>query len=112
MPQFVLRQFTVAIASILDGLLSLYWWVVLIAVILTWVSPDPRNPIVRFFHSVTEPVLYQIRRRLPFVYAAGIDFSPVVLLAAIYLARMVIVQSLYELAVRMSAEAAGAFHVT
>jgi YggT family protein len=108
MPQFMLRQFTLAIASILDGLLSLYWWIVLIAVVLTWVNPDPRNPIVRFFHSVTEPVLYQIRRRLPFIYAAGVDFSPAVLLAVIYLARMVVVQSLYELAVRI-AEAHGAF---
>jgi YggT family protein len=101
MVPFVLRQFTMALATILDGLLSLYFWIVLIAALLSWVSPDPRNPIVRFLYSVTEPVLYQIRRRLPFVHAAGIDFSPLVLMVAIQFTKMVLVASLYELAQRI-----------
>ena len=105
MLQFVLRQFTVALASVLDGLLNVYFWIVLISALLSWVNPDPRNPIVRFLYSVTEPVLYQIRRRLPFVYAARIDFSPLVLMIAIQFARMVVVGSLYELARRISVEA-------
>jgi YggT family protein len=103
MPQVVLRQLTVAVASILDSLLSLYFWIVLISALLSWVNPDPRNPIVRFLHAVTEPVLFQIRRRLPFVYAAGIDFSPLLLMVAIQFVKIVVVQSLYELAVRFSA---------
>lgn len=100
---FVLRQFTIAVASVLDSLLTLYFWVVLIAALLSWVNPDPRNPIVRFLYAVTEPVLYQIRRRLPFVYAGGIDFSPLVLMLAIQFVKMVVVQSLYELAYRIAA---------
>jgi YggT family protein len=111
MPSFVLRQFIAALASILDSLLTLYFWVVLIAALLSWVSPDPRNPIVRFLYAVTEPVLYQIRRRLPFVRAGGIDFSPLILMFGIQFAKMVLVQSLYELASRIHAAAPALFRV-
>jgi YggT family protein len=111
MGEFVLRQFIAAVAVILDSLLTLYFWVVLIAALLSWVNPDPRNPIVRFLYAVTEPVLYQIRRRLPFVHAAGLDFSPLVLMLAIQFTKMVVVQSLYELAARVHAALPGAVHV-
>jgi YggT family protein len=109
--EFVLRQFIGAVAVILDSLLTLYFWVVLIAALLSWVNPDPRNPIVRFLYAVTEPVLYQIRRRFPFVHAGGLDFSPLVLMLAIQFTKMVVVQSLYELAARVHAALAGAVHV-
>ena len=101
----VLRQFTWAVASSLDWLLSMYMWIVLISALLSWVNPDPRNPIVRFLYGVTEPVLFQIRRRLPFVYASGIDFSPLILMVGIYFVRTVVVGSLYELARRITLEA-------
>src|SRR5438105_3565585 len=107
MPQFVLGQFTEFIAWTLDTLLSLYFWLIVISALLTWVNPDPRNPIVRFLYGVTEPVLYQVRRRLPFVYAGGFDFSPIVVIIAIVFAQKVVVRSLYELALRISA---GAHH--
>ena len=110
MPQVVLRQLTLALATILDRLLALYFYVVLIAALLSWVNPDPRNPIVRFLYAVTEPALAQIRRRLPFVYAGGIDFSPLVLMMVIYLVQMVVVGSLYEL-VRRIALATALLHV-
>lgn len=93
---------TGAVAGILDQLLTLYFWVVLIAALLSWVSPDPRNPIVRFLYNVTEPVLRQIRRRLPFVCAGGIDFSPLVLMLGIQFLQIVIVRTLYQLAARIS----------
>lgn len=110
MPQFMLGQITGYIAWMLDSLLSLYWWILIISVLLSWVNPDPRNPIVNFLRSVTEPVLYQVRRRLPFVYAGGFDFSPIVVMLAIAFAQRVVVSSLYELAVRIRmALAAGAF---
>ena len=67
---FLLENFIQAIAFTLDSLLSIYFWIVLISALLSWVNPDPRNPIVRFLYNVTEPVLYHIRRRLPFVVAA------------------------------------------
>jgi len=102
----LLSQFTIAVASILDQLLWLYFWVVLIAALLSWVSPDPRNPIVRFLYAVTEPVLYQIRHRLPFVCAGGIDFSPLVLMLGIQFVQIVVVRTLYQLAARISVAAA------
>lgn len=94
----LLHQFIVAVAYVLGSLLSMYKWILLISVLLTWVSPDPRNPIVRFLYSVTEPVLMQVRRRLPFVVAGGIDFSPIVVFLAIYFLQIFVVGSLYGLA--------------
>ena len=69
---------------------------------ISWVNPDPNNPIVRFLRAVTDPVLYRVRRALPFVYAGGIDFSPLVVMLAIQFVKMVVVQSLYELAVQIA----------
>lgn len=101
MPEVVLSNFAFGIATILDGLLWLYLWIIIISALLSWVSPDPYNPIVRFLRAVTEPVLHQVRRRMPFVYAAGIDFSPLVVIVAIRLVQWVVVNSLLELAVRL-----------
>src|SRR5579884_597597 len=101
----VLRNFTLALAQILHGLLNLYLYIVLIAALLSWVNPDPRNPIVRFLYGVTEPVLYEVRRRLPFVYMGGFDLSPLVVMVAIYLLDRVVVESLFELAYRIATPA-------
>ena len=111
MPGFVLRQTIEALATILDSLLRLYFWILLISALLSWVNPDPRNPIVRFFYSVTDPVLYWVRRRMPFVIVGSIDLSPLVVMAGIWFAQLVIVRSLYELAFRIGAAAAGSLHV-
>ena len=81
--EIVLQQFIWAVATVLDYLLRAYFWIVFIAALLSWVSPDPSNPIVRFLRAVTEPVLYRVRRTFPFVFAAGIDFSPLVVMLAI-----------------------------
>ena len=100
---FLLENFIQAVAFTLDSLLSIYFWIVLISALLSWVNPDPRNPIVRFLYGVTEPVLHQIRRRLPFVVAGGLDLSPLVLMIGIQFAKIVVVQSLYDLSLRVSA---------
>lgn len=99
----VLSNVTSAIADVLHMLLNLYFWIVVANAVLSWVNPDPRNPIVQFLASVTDPVLHHIRRRLPFVYASGIDFSPLVLILAIQVVDRVVVRSLYELAIRLAA---------
>jgi YggT family protein len=101
LPEVVLSNFAFGIATILEGLLWLYFWILIIAALLSWVNPDPYNPIVRFLRAVTEPVLQQVRRRLPFVYAAGIDFSPLVVIVVIQLLQYVVVRSLYMLAYRI-----------
>lgn len=94
---FVLGNFITAIAKVLGVVLTLYMWVIIARAILSWVSPDPYNPIVRFIHNITEPVLYQIRKRLPLNFG-GIDFSPIVVLLAIFFLQQFVVQSLLELA--------------
>jgi len=104
---FVLSNFTEAVARILDTLLTLYFWILLAAAVLSWVNPDPNNPIVRFLRAVTDPVLYRVRRALPFVYAGGIDFSPLVVMLAIQFVKIVVVKSLYQLAMQIAAVAGG-----
>ena len=103
MGNVMLRQVTLAIAMVLNYLLTLYWWIVVIAVLLTWVNPDPYNSIVRFLRGVTEPVFYQIRRRLPFIVISGIDLSPIVVLLLIRVVRMVVVVPLEVLGTRLAA---------
>jgi YggT family protein len=109
MGDVVLRQLTLAIATTLNFLLTMYRWVVIAGVLLSWVNPDPYNPIVRFLRGVTEPIFYQVRRRLPFVVISGIDLSPIVVLLGVEVVRTVLVGSLYELAFRFAAAGGVAF---
>jgi YggT family protein len=97
---FVISNFLVAIAKILNIGLTLYMWVIIGRAIISWVSPDPYNPIVRFLNSITEPVLYPIRRRLP-LSLGGIDFSPIIVILAIIFLQSFVVQSLIQVAARM-----------
>jgi YggT family protein len=86
----LLRYFFGALATVLNLVLTLYMWVIIARAVLSWVSPDPYNPIVRFIYNITEPVLSQIRRRLP-VSFSGIDFSPIiVILVIIFLQNFVV----------------------
>lgn len=97
---FVAQNLLVALARILDIALSVYMWILIIRVILSWVNPDPYNPIVRALYSVTDPVLSWLRRRFPLM-AGTIDFSPMVVILAIYFFRLFVVKTLYDLAMRM-----------
>ena len=97
---FVFSNLLTAIAKVLDVVLVIFMWIVIARAILSWVSPDPYNPIVRFIHNITEPILYQVRKRIPLNFG-GMDFSPIlVILAVIFLQRFV-VQSLFELALTL-----------
>src|SRR2546426_9251528 len=98
-----------ALAGMLNSLLEFYFWIVFISALLSWVSPDPRNPIVRFLYSVTEPVLYWMRRRIPFLIVGNFDLSPLVLLLGIRFVQRVLVASLYELAFRIATEGVRTF---
>lgn len=90
-----------AIAEILRILLDVYFWVVVIATALTWIRPDPGNPIVRTLRALTEPVFYRVRKWLPFTYAGGIDFSPIIVIIAIWLANSIIVKTLAQFAAKI-----------
>ena len=96
----ILSNFLAAIAKVLDIVLTIFMWVVIARAVLSWVSPDPYNPIVRFIHKVTEPVLYQIRRRIP-VSFGGIDFSPIIVFLAIIFLQQFVVDSLIQFALTL-----------
>jgi YggT family protein len=97
---FVFSNFLIAIARILDIGLSLYMYIVIARAIISWVNPDPYNPIVRFLNSVTEPVLLRIRRKLP-LFFGGMDVSPIVVILAIIFIQSFVVQSLVQMATRL-----------
>ncbi len=86
------------VARILGGLLNLYFWIVIVSALVTWVRPDPYNPIVRTLRALTEPMIYQVRRLLPFTYANGMDFSPLVVLIAIELVNNILVKTILDYA--------------
>ena len=91
----VLKNLIVGLAAILDLGLTIYMWLIIARALLSWVSPDPYNPIVRFLYRVTEPVLSHVRRRLPVIFG-GIDFSPLLILAVIFFLRIFLVGTLQD----------------
>lgn len=94
---FVLANLFEAVAVVLDFGLTIYMWIIIAGAVLSWVNPDPYNPIVRFINTATEPVLYQIRKRLP-VNFGGIDLSPIVVLMVIMFLQAFVVNTLRGLA--------------
>jgi len=95
---FVFSNIVSGVAIVLGGLLNVYFWVVVISSLLTWVRPDPYNPIVRMLRAVTEPVYYRIRQMLPFTYVNGMDFSPLVVILAIELMNRIVIRSMLQYA--------------
>ncbi len=96
---FLLANLLGATAKILNIVLTMYMWIIIIRALLTWVNPDPHNPIVQFLYRITEPVLYPIRKKMP--YLGGIDFSPLVAFLIIIFLQYFLVDSLAELAARL-----------
>lgn len=89
----------IVIVSILEFILiilNLYMWVVIIAALITWVQPNPSNPIVRFLSNVTEPVYRVIRRYIPTTFG-GFDIAPIILILAIQFLQILIKNILVSL---------------
>ena len=97
---FVAGNFLSAVATVLDIALEFYKWVVIIAALLSWVNPDPYNPIVQFLRKLTEPVLYPIRRAMG-GYGLGIDLSPLVVIIVIIFLQSFLVRSLRQAALQL-----------
>ena len=97
---FVFANLMLAIAHILDILLTVYMWIVIISALISWVNPDPYNPIVRFLKGITEPVYRPIRRVIG--YRLGpIDISPMVVILAVIFIKYFFIGSLIELAYKL-----------
>jgi YggT family protein len=93
---FIFGDILVALSKVLNIVLTFLWILVLARAILSWVNPDPYNPIVRFIHNITEPILFQVRKRLPSQFG-GMDFSPLIVFLAIILIQEIIIHRLYVL---------------
>jgi YggT family protein len=96
---FVAGNILEGLAHVLDWVLTLYIWIVIARALISWVNPDPWNPIVQFLQRATEPALSPIRRRLG--WSMGIDFSPIVVILIIIFLQYALVRSLFEMASRM-----------
>ena len=90
-----LGGFGLALVQLLLTLLSLYTWVIVIRALISWVSPDPRNPIVQILAKLTEPVLRPLRRLLPPHKTGNIDVSPILAILLIQLMRYTILYSVF-----------------
>ena len=97
---FILGNFLSATAQILKIALELYMWVIIIRALLSWVNPDPYNPIVQFLNSITEPVLYRVRQFIP-MSGIGIDFSPILVILVIIFLQSFLVNSISMIAMRL-----------
>lgn len=96
---FVFGNLFHAVAFILDSILSIYMWIIIISALISWVNPDPYNPVVRFLHTVTDPVLRPVRKRLGM--AMGIDISPLIVILIIMFIKHFIIASLFDIASKM-----------
>jgi YggT family protein len=97
---FMLGNVLLGIATVLDYALWFYMWIIIARALISWVNPDPWNPIVQFLDRATEPVLSPIRRRLG--WRMGVDLSPLIAIVAITFAQIAVVQSLKDLAIRLN----------
>ena len=97
---FVVNNFMMAIAQLIDFLLTIYMWIIIGRAVISWVNADPYNPVVRFLVEATEPLLGRIRRFLP-MSMGGIDFSPVILIMVIMFLQSFLVPTLKQIAMGM-----------
>lgn len=95
---FVVGNLISAVAQILDIALTVFYWLILIRALISWVNPDPYNPIVQFLMRTTEPILAPIRRMLP---AMPIDLSPILAFLVIVFVKSFLVRTLYQIAYNM-----------
>ena len=97
---FVFGNLLLGLARVMDFILVLFMWIVVVRAVLSWVSPDPYNPIVRFIYNITEPVLARIRALIPMNFG-GIDLSPIVVFLGVIFLRVFLVDSLVGIAGRL-----------
>jgi YggT family protein len=98
---FILSNLLFGLAHVLNIGLTILYWLILIRALISWVNPDPYNPIVQFLYKTTEPILYPIRRIMPLDFRFGIDISPIIAFLAIIFLKSFLVRTLMGLAIRL-----------
>src|SRR6185436_20183439 len=94
---FIINYFVIAVANLVNLVIVAYIWIIIARAIISWVNPDPYNPIVRFLYRVTEPVLRPVRHRMP-TLAMGLDLSPMIVILVLYFLDWFLVSTLRDLA--------------
>ena len=92
----MLSIFLFAFADLLNIVLKAYTFMIIARAVLSWVNPDPYNPVVRFLTQTTEPVLSRIRRVVPPM--GGFDLSPMLLILAIVFLQSFLGRALQQIA--------------
>ena len=98
---FIFGNVLTGIAEVLDVILNIYMWVIIVRALISWVNPDPYNPIVQILTRMTEPVLRPIRKLVP-PYRVGLDFSPLIAALIIIFLRSALIKTLYRIAASMN----------
>jgi YggT family protein len=96
---FMFSNFLLALAKLINIILSAYIWIVIARAVISWVNADPYNPIVRFLVQITDPILSRIRRFLPPL--GGIDLSPMLLILLIVFLQSFLVPTLQQIALSL-----------
>ena len=96
---FVMGNLVATLAQLLNSLFEIYWWILVIRCLISWVNPDPFNPIVQFLHRATDPVLEPLHRVIPPL--GMFDLSPIVALLLLRALQSFLVRTLLDLSVRL-----------
>lgn len=91
----VLPLFVISVIRLVQGVLFAFMIVIIARAVISWISPDPYNPIVRFIYGVTEPLLFRLRRMLPLV-VGGVDLTPIIVIALIYFINLFLDRAMFH----------------
>ncbi len=98
---FVFSNLFTALATLSNVILTILYWLILIRALISWVNPDPYNPIVQFLYKTTEPILYPIRKMIPMQFGIGIDISPIIAFLLLIFLRSFLVKTLLDISFRL-----------
>ncbi len=97
---FVAGNLIIAVAQIFSMILTFFMWAIVIRALISWVNPDPYNPIVQILHRLTDPILGRLRRLIP-MYNMGIDLTPLIAIISIIFLKLFVVTTLIQLGQRL-----------
>jgi len=90
-------ELVLALRTVVDLIFQIYILILVARVLITWVNPDPYNPIVRFLSNAADPLLNRVRRMLP-LQIGGLDLSPIVVIIGLQFIASIASRLLYRLA--------------
>jgi YggT family protein len=98
---FVLANLISALGEVLQVILTILGWLIIIRALLSWVNPDPSNVLVQIIYKTTEPIIYPLRKILPFSLKFGLDISPLIALLMIFFLQRFLVATLRDWALNL-----------